>query len=96
MIENANITRIDDNGILSLVIEPCEGYKLRRKGDNTYSTMLVAISASREELLDEFIAVPVDEPDEKVEDLPQTSAEDDELTAEEALAIITGGGAVET
>lgn len=95
MIENANITRIDDNGILSLVIEPCEGYKLRCKGDNTYSTMLVAISASRKELLDEFIAVPFDEPDEKVEDLPQMSAEDDELTAEEALAIITGGGAVE-
>lgn len=96
MIDNAKLTRIDDNGILSLVIEPCKGYKLRRKGDNTYSTMLVAISASREELLDEFIAVPFDEPDEKVEDLPQMSAEDGELTTEEALAIITGGGAVET
>lgn len=95
MINNAKLTRIDDNGILSLIIEPCEGFKLRHKGDNTYSTSLVAISANREELLNEFIAVPIDEPDEKVEEFPQMSAEDDELTAEEALAIITGGSANE-
>lgn len=91
MIENANITRINDNGFELLVLTPNEGFKLRHNGDNTYSTMLVAVSASREHILSEYIAVPIDEPDEEVEEAPQMSEEDDNPTAEEASAIITRG-----
>ena len=90
-IENAAVSVFEDNGFKMLVIEPHEGYKLRQKGDNTYSTQLIMFSAAFESLLNNYRAVPLDEPDEMVEKPPILPTEDEELSAEEALSIITGG-----
>lgn len=95
-IENAAVSVFEDNGFKMLVIEPSDGYKLRQKGDNTYSTMQIMFSAEFEDLLDNYHAVPLDEPDEEVENPPITPTEDEELSAEEALSIITGGVSDET
>lgn len=91
-IENAAVSVFEDNGFKMLVIEPTEGYKLRQKGDNTYSTMKIMFSAEFEELLDNYHAVSIDEPDEEVENPPITPTEDEEISDSEALAIITSGG----
>lgn len=91
-IENAAVSVFEDNGFKMLVIEPTEGYKLRQKGDNTYSTMKIMFSAEFEELLDNYHAVSIDEPDEEVEIPPITPTEDEEISDSEALAIITSGG----
>ncbi len=90
-IENAAVSVFEDNGFKMLVIEPTEGYKLRQKGDNTYSTMKIMFSAEFEDLLDNYHAVPIDTPDEQVKKPPILPTEDEELSAEEALSIITGG-----
>lgn len=90
-IENAAVSVFEDNGFKMLVIEPSDGYKLRQKGDNTYSTQQIMFSAAFESLLNNYRAVPLDEPDETVENPPITPTEDEELSAEEALSIITGG-----
>lgn len=95
-IENATVSIVEDNGFKMLVIEPIDGYKLRQKGDDTYSTMQIMFSAEFEDLLDNYHAVPLDEPDEEVENPPRTPTEDEELSAEEALSIITGGVSDET
>lgn len=95
-IENAVVSVFEDNGFKMLVIEPIDGYKLRQKGDDTYSTMQIMFSAEFEDLLDNYHAVPLDEPDEEVENPPRTPTEDEELSAEEALSIITGGVSDET
>jgi phosphoribosyl 1,2-cyclic phosphodiesterase len=95
-IENAAVSVFEDNGFKMLVIEPTEGYKLRQKGDNTYSTMKIMFSAEFEDLLDNYHAVPIDTPDEEVEKPPILPTEDEELSAEEALSIITGGVSDET
>ena len=95
-IEHATVSIVEDNGFKMLVIEPTEGYKLRQKGDNTYSTMQIMFSAAFESLLNNYRAVPLDEPDEEVEIPPITPTEDEELSAEEALSIITGGVSDET
>lgn len=95
-IENAAVSVFEDNGFKMLVIEPTEGYKLRQKGDNTYSTMQIMFSAEFEDLLDNYHAVPIDTPDEQVEKPPILPTEDEELSAEEALSIITGGVSDET
>ena len=79
-----------------LVIEPKDGYKLRANGDNTYSTQQIMFSADFESLLNNYRAVPLDEPDETVENPPITPTDDEELSAEEALSIITGGVSDET
>lgn len=91
-IENAVVSVFEDNGYKMLVIEPTEGYKLRQKGDNTYSTMQIMFSAEFEELLDNYHAVPIDTPDEEVEIPPITPTEDEEISDTEALSIITAGG----
>lgn len=91
-IENAAVSVFEDNGFKMLVIEPSDGYKLRQKGDNTYSTMQIMFSAEFEDLLDNYHAVPLDEPDEEVENPPITPTEDEEISDSEALAIITSGG----
>lgn len=91
-IENATVSIVDDSGYKMLVIEPSDGYKLRQKGDNTYSTMQIMFSAEFEDLLDNYHAVPLDEPDEEVENPPITPTEDEEISDSEALAIITSGG----
>lgn len=95
-IEHATVSIVDDSGYKMLVIEPNEGYKLRQKGDNTYSTQQIMFSAAFESLLNNYRAVPLDEPDETVEKPPILPTEDEELSAEEALSIITGGVSDET
>lgn len=95
-IENATVSIVEDNGFKMLVIEPNEGYKLRANGDDTYSTMQIMFSAEFEDLLDNYHAVPIDTPDEQVEKPPILPTEDEELSAEEALSIITGGVSDET
>lgn len=95
-IENATVSIVEDSGFKMLVIEPNDGYKLRQKGDNTYSTMQIMFSADFESLLNNYRAVPLDEPDEVVENPPILPTEDEELSAEEALSIITGGVSDET
>lgn len=95
-IENATVSIVEDSGFKMLVIEPSDGYKLRQKGDNTYSTMKIMFSAEFEDLLDNYHAVPIDTPDEEVEKPPILPTVDEELSAEEALSIITGGVSDET
>lgn len=95
-IENAAVSVFEDNGFKMLVIEPHEGYKLRANGDDTYSTMQIMFSAEFEDLLDNYHAVPIDTPDEQVKKPPILPTEDEELSAEEALSIITGGVSDET
>lgn len=95
-IENATVSVFEDSGYKMLVIEPSDGYKLRQKGDNTYSTQQIMFSAAFESLLNNYRAVPLDEPDEVVENPPIMPTEDEELSAEEALSIITGGVSDET
>lgn len=95
-IENATVSIVEDSGFKMLVIEPTEGYKLRQKGDNTYSTQQIMFSADFESLLNNYHAVPLDEPDEEVENPPITPTKDEDLSAEEALSIITGGVSDET
>lgn len=95
-IENAVVSVFEDNGFKMLVIEPSDGYKLRANGDDTYSTMQIMFSTEFEDLLDNYHAVSIDEPDEEVENPPITPTEDEELSAEEALSIITGGVSDET
>lgn len=95
-IENATVSVFEDSGFKMLVIEPNEGYKLRENGDDTYSTMQIMFSVDFESLLNNYRAVPLDEPDEAVENPPITPTEDEELSAEEALSIITGGVSDET
>lgn len=62
-IENATVLVFDDNGTQSLIIEPYDGYKLRKMNDDTYSTMQVGIPMQFSALLNKYHAVPIDEPD---------------------------------
>lgn len=91
-IEHATVSIVEDNGFKMLVIEPSDGYKLRQKGDNTYSTMQIMFSAEFEDLLDNYHAVPIDELDEEVEKPPILPTEDEEISDSEALSIIISGG----
>ncbi len=91
-IENATVSVFEDSGFKMLVIEPNEGYKLRENGDDTYSTMQIMFSVDFESLLNNYRAVPLDEPDEAVENPPILPTEDEEISDSEALAIITSGG----
>ena len=95
-IENATVSIVEDSGFKMLVIEPNDGYKLRANGDDTYSTMQIMFSAEFEDLLDNYHAVPIDTPDKQVKKPPILPTEDEELSAEEALSIITGGVSDET
>lgn len=89
-IENAAVSVFEDNGFKMLVIEPNKGYKLRANGDDTYSTMQIMFSAEFEDLLDNYHAVPIDTPDE-IEEIPEVDVGEEQISAEEALEIITGG-----
>lgn len=89
-IEHATVSIVEDSGLKMLVIEPDEGYKLRANGDNAYSTMKIMFSAEFEELLDNYHAVSIDEPDEEVEKPPITPTEDEEIPDSLSLAIIKG------
>lgn len=66
-IDNATVLVFDDNGTQSLIIEPYDGYKLRKINDNTYSTMQVGIPMQFSALLNKYHAVPADDPDEIVD-----------------------------
>ena len=91
-IEHATVSIVDDSGYKMLVIEPNEGYKLRANGDNTYSTQQIMFSAAFESLLNNYRAVPLNEPDETVEKPPILPTEDEEISDSEALSIIISGG----
>lgn len=75
---------------------PPDGYKIRLNGDNTQSFTEVDIPLGNKAEVEKYIAVPLDEPDEQVEKPPILPTEDEELSAEEALSIITGGVSDET
>ena len=91
-IDNATVLLFDDNGTESLIIEPFDGFKLRKKDDDTYSTMQIGIPMQLEEMLENYIAVPIDEPEQVVEEEDNAqSTDNEEISAEEALSIIIGG-----
>ena len=90
-IKHATVSIVEDNGFKMLVIEPIDGYKLRANGDDTYSTMQIMFSAEFEDLLDNYHAVPIDTPDEQVENPPILPTEDEEIPDSLSLAIIKGG-----
>lgn len=75
---------------------PPDGYKIRLNGDNTQSFTEVDIPLDNKAEVEKYIAVLLDEPDETVEIPPIMPTEDEELSAEEALSIITGGVSDET
>jgi hypothetical protein len=75
---------------------PPDGYKIRLKGDNTQSFTEIDMPLGNKAEVEKYIVVPLDEPDETVENPPITPTEDEELSAEEALSIITGGVSDET
>ena len=90
-IDNATVLVFDDNGTESLIVEPHEGYKLRKKNDNTYSTLQVGIPMQLEEMLENYITVPIDEPEQVVEIVPDTPTEeevDDRTALEELTEVI--------
>ena len=94
-IDNATVLVLDDNGTQSLIVEPYDGYKIRKKGDDTYSTMQVGIPMQFLSLLNEYHTVSIDEPDEPDEAIEEEdnaqSTDNEEISAEEALSIIIGG-----
>lgn len=67
-IDNATVLVFDDNGTQSLIVEPYEGFKLRKINDNSYSTMQIGIPMQFSALLNKYHAVPIAEPDEVVEE----------------------------
>lgn len=75
---------------------PPDGYKIRIKGDNTQSFTEIDIPLGNEAEVEKYIAVSIDTADEEVENPPSLPSEDEELSAEEALSIITGGVSDET
>ena len=91
-IEHATVSIVDDSGFKMLVIASYKRYKLRANGDDTYSTMQIMFSAAFESLLNNYHAVPLDEPDEVVENPPIMPTEDEEISDSESLSIIISGG----
>lgn len=71
---------------------PPDGYKIRLNGDNTQSFSEIDIPLGNKADIEKYIAVPLDDPDEEVENPPITPTEDEEISDSEALAIITSGG----
>ncbi len=75
---------------------PPDGYKIRLNGDNTQSFTEIDMPLGNKAEVEKYIAVPLDEPDETVENPPRTPTEDEEISDSEALSIITGGVSDET
>lgn len=75
----------DGDTLVAVMIEPESGYKLRYDdGENSYDISGFAlINANAIDTIDCYTAV---------EEGTETPTEDEELSAEEALSIITGGG----
>ncbi|MGN0548361.1 MAG: hypothetical protein ACI4IM_02055 [Acutalibacteraceae bacterium] len=80
-IDNATVLVFDDNGTESLIIEPHDGYKLRKKNDNTYSTLQIGIPMQFSALLSKYHAVPIDDPDQVIEETDIQPTEDDKAAA---------------
>lgn len=71
---------------------PPSGYKIRIKGDNTQSFTEIDTPLGNEAEVEKYIVVPIDTPDEEVENPPLPPTEDEEISDSEALAIIISGG----
>lgn len=69
---------------------PPDGYKIRLNGDNTQSFSEIDIPLGNKADIEKYIAVPLDEPDEVVENPPITPTEDEEIPDSLSLAIIKG------
>lgn len=67
-----------------------QGYKIRKTGDNTQSFSSVNIPDIVKSNIDEYILVTEDIQDE-IEEIPEIDVDDEQISAEEALEIITGG-----
>lgn len=75
----------DKNALVAVMIDPESGYKLRyTDGNDGYDVSGFALINAN--ALDTFSCYTA------VENPPITPTDDDELSAEEALSIITGGG----
>lgn len=83
-----NIIQKQNIGYVELIAP--EGYKIRLNGDNTQSYESVNVPNVAKQRIDDYILVTSDTPDEIVEE-PEIDTGDEEITAEEALEIITGG-----
>lgn len=75
----------DKNALVAVMIEPESGYKLRYTDDNSNYDVsgFALVNANAIDTFDNYTAV---------EESTETPTDDDELSAEEALSIITGGG----
>lgn len=71
-------------------IMPANGYKLRKRDDNTRSFAEVDLTMSDEQNIENYIAVPETEPDEIVEEGTEKPTEDEEIPDSLSLAIIKG------
>lgn len=71
---------------------PPSGYKIRIKGDNTQSFTEIDIPLGNKAEVEKYIAIPLDEPDEVVENPPIMPTEDEEISDSESLSIIISGG----
>ena len=67
-----------------------QGYKIRSVGDNTQSFASINIPDNALKNIDNYILVSADTPDE-VEEIPEVDVGEEQISAEEALEIITGG-----
>ena len=66
------------------------GYKIRIAGDNTQSFASINIPDNALKSIDNYILVSADTPDE-VDEIPEVDVGEEQISAEEALEIITGG-----
>ena len=69
---------------------PPDGYKIRLNGDNTQSFTEIDIPLGNKAEVEKYISVPIDTPDE-IEEIPEVDVGEEQISAEEALEIITGG-----
>lgn len=69
---------------------PPDGYKIRLNGDNTQSFTEIDMPLGNKAEVEKYIAVPLDEPDERVEKPPILPTEDEEIPDSLSLAIIKG------
>lgn len=69
---------------------PPDGYKIRLNGDNTQSFTEIDMPLGNKAEVEKYIAVPLDEPDEEVENPPILPTEDEEIPDSLSLAIIKG------
>lgn len=69
---------------------PPEGHKIRLNGDNTQSFTEVDMPLGNKADIEKYIAVPLDEPDERVEKPPILPTEVEEIPDSLSLAIIKG------